>query len=464
MELIGIILVLLFATNLHSARNLNNKTSDLITRGFPSLIPEDDGPYYLDISVNDDELDIQLKVGELRNVTYKVKTNILSNPTKLSVFFSTSVDGIINVTCHNPQIVTLTKSVHEFSVEISAINLGQTELIINRTKDVERRNVKYGLKHSFVHVSVYSSYVWYNIALALGYTFAFFSLFGFSPQVVLNQYRKSVAGFDLAFLIMEVMDTTIYLTYTLGIFFGTNIREQYLDRNETQVFPVAWYDVMFSIVTMTIFILLVAQYIYFGDGDKNLTVPSKIWISLVCISIATLFILAISNVISWFDLFMYVPWVRILIAIFKYVPQIITNYSLKSISGLSIFMVLLEFIVGFAIVGQMTIDVINFNDISLLLGNFSKFFDGFCTFIGNAVFILQFILWHRGHSPKKQLLVFRKMFSQFGIDKNDGLPNKEEYININQLEKDENGNMKGTEENESSNLIDLQNRKNKLYG
>jgi cystinosin len=348
-------------------------------------------------------------------------------------------------------------------VEISAINLGQTELIINRTKDVERRNVNYGLKHSFVHVSVYSSDVWYKIALCLGYTFAFFSLFGFSPQVALNQYRKSVAGFNLAFLIMEVMDTSIYLTYTLGIFYGTSIREQYLDRNETQVFPVAWYDVMFSIVTMTVFILLVAQYIYFGDGDKNVTVPSKIWISLVITIIAILFILAISNVISWFDMFMYVPWVRLLIAIFKYVPQIITNYALKSISGLSIFMVVLEFIVGFAIVGQMTIDVINFDDVSLLLGNFSKFFDGFCTFIGNAVFILQFIFWHKGQSSKKQFLVFRRQFSQFGIDKNDGLSNKEEYININQLEQDDKGHLKDTEENESSNLIDFQNMRNSLY-
>ena len=136
--------------------------------------------------------------------------------------------------------------------------------------------------------------------------------------------------------------------------------------------------------------------------------------------IATLFILAIANVISWFDLFMYVPWVRLFIAVFKYVPQIITNYSLKSISGLSIFMVLIEFLVGFAVVGQMTIDVINYNDVSLLVGNFSKFFDGFCTFSGNLAFIIQFILWHGKDSSQNQFLMFRKMFAQIGTDKADG--------------------------------------------
>ena len=375
-------------------------------------------PYYLEFSVSPEEMDTQMMIGELRNIEYCVKSNIHKN-TKLSVLFSTSVDNVINITSPNPEIVFITKHSHTFSLDILAVQPGQTELKINRTHDMDVKNVEYFRKHSLVHISVYKSDIWYKIALGLGYTFAIFSIFGFFPQVILNQVRKSVAGFDLAFLIMEVMDTTIYLIYTLGLYFGINIQEQYLDQNQSQILPVAWYDVMFSLVTMTVFILLVIQYVYFGDGDKDVSTSSKVWLGIVVFCIVTLAILAIAKVISWFDLFMYTPWVRLFIAVFKYVPQIITNYTLKSISGISIFMVLIEFLVGFAVVGQMTIDVINYNDVSLLLGNFSKFFDGFCTFSGNTAFIIQFILWHGKENEQNQFSMFRKIFARIGKHEDD---------------------------------------------
>ena len=375
--------------------------------------------FYLEFSVTPDEDDMQMMVGEYRNIEYHVKSNILKN-TQLSVLFSTSVDKVIKITNPNPELVTLTKHHHTFSLDILAVQPGQTELKINRTHDMDIENVSYFRKHSLVHISVYKSDVWFNVAQGLTYTFAIFSIFGFFPQVLLNQVRKSVAGFDVAFLIMEVMDTTIYFIYTLGLYFGINIQEQYLDRNQSQILPVMWYDVMFSISTLTICILLVSQYVYFGDREKIISKSSKVWLSIVVSCIATLGLLALIKVISWFDLFMYIPWARLLIAAFKYIPQFITNYTLKSISGLSIFMVLIEFLVGFAVVGQMSIDAINYNDISLLVGNFSKFFDGFCTFTGNTVFIIQFILWHGKDGKQNQFIMFRKLFGQIITRKMEG--------------------------------------------
>ena len=109
---------------------------------------------------------------------------------------------------------------------------------------------------------------------------------------------------------------------------------------------------------------------------------------------------------------MYNPWVRLLIAVYKYIPQLITNYNLKSVCGLSIFMVLTEFLVGFAVVGQMLIDVVNYNDMSLLVGNFSKFFDGFCNFTGNTIFIIQFVLWHGKDDEQNQFIMCRKIFAK----------------------------------------------------
>ena len=409
-------LICVISTDTSAVQNGYNKTNISATS---TCIHDDQEQCYLEFRVSEEEMDLQMMIGDLRNVRYHVQSNI-HGTNQLSVLFSTSIDEVVNITSPNPELVTLTKHSHTFSVDILAVQPGQTELKIHRAHDLDIKDVEYIRTHSLVHISVYKSDVWFKIALGLGYTFAIFSIFGFFPQVIFNQVRKSVAGFDLAFLIMEVLDTLIYLIYTVGLYFGISLQEQYLDRNESQILPVAWYDVMFSIVTMTIFILLVIQYVYFGDGDKNVSNSSKVWLGIVVLCIVTLIVLAMAKVISWFELFMYVPWVRLFIAVFKYVPQIITNYSLKSISGLSIFMVLIEFLVGFAVVGQMTIDVINYNDESLLVGNFSKFFDGFCTFSGNLAFIIQFILWHGKDSSQNQFLMFRKMFAQIGTDKSDG--------------------------------------------
>ena len=76
----------------------------------------------------------------------------------------------------------------------------------------------------------------------------------------------------------------------------------------------------------------------------------------------------------------------------------------------------------------MTIDVINYNDVSLLLGNFSKFFDGFCTFSGNTAFIIQFIIWHGKENEPNQFLMFRKIFARIGkheVDEDEKIALKE---------------------------------------
>ena len=108
---------------------------------------------------------------------------------------------------------------------------------------------------------------------------------------------------------------------------------------------------------------------------------------------------------------MFVPWVRLPIAAFKYIPQIITNYEQEDTSGLCVVMVISEFIVGAATVVQIVIIRYNYNDISLVLGNFSKFFDGLCTLIGNMVFLVQYFYWYKKNQLKDPFFI---LWNKFG--------------------------------------------------
>ena len=107
------------------------------------------------------------------------------------------------------------------------------------------------------------------IAQVLGYTFAACCILGWVPQIIMIQRRKSVAGFELAFLWIEVIDSIIYITYIIGIFFVDEIKEKYFDDYETQYLPVDVYDVLFATTNMIVFSVISFTFVYFGDGDKE---------------------------------------------------------------------------------------------------------------------------------------------------------------------------------------------------
>ena len=274
--LCSILLLFILQTRGHRIKNIHtcSRGANDITAGFIHGIPEENEQLYLKISVNTDKssTEIQMKKGDRENVVYYTETNLVSSDYTFSILFETTVDGIIKFSnVINKTSILYLSNKHPLSIEIEAASLGQTELIIRQVlNNQELKNVKYYVKHSLASVSVYYSDVWRTLALVLGYTFAICSFFGFVPQVIYNQWRKSVAGLDLAFLILEVIDAIIYLVYAIGLFYLDAITEQYTDTHETQVIPVAWYDIMFSIQTMAVFLMLLVQYGYFRDGNKGM--------------------------------------------------------------------------------------------------------------------------------------------------------------------------------------------------
>ena len=94
-------------------------------------IHDDQEQCFLEFRVSEEEMDLQMMIGDLRNVRYHVASNI-HGTNKLSVLFSTSVVEVVNITSQNPELVTLTKHSHTFSVDILAVQPGQTELKIHR--------------------------------------------------------------------------------------------------------------------------------------------------------------------------------------------------------------------------------------------------------------------------------------------------------------------------------------------
>merc|ERR1712150_21045 len=256
----------------------------------------------------------------------------------------------------------------------------------------------------------YDSEILNDLSHGLGWSFTILSPIGFFPQVMRHHLKRSVAGFDLSLLIFEVIDSVIYFCYTICLFCVPNTQRQYKDAEETKAIPVALYDVAVSCFVLAVIVWMVGQYAYFRDGNNKIGAPFIFLIAIVSSTILIMCILCGLNVCSPLNLIMYIPYVRLPIALFKFVPQIKLNHE-KNECGLSTYMVVLETIVGLAIVGQMSIDRYNYQDWTLITGNFSKFFDGFCTLLSNLAFILQ-IYQYRKHSLPNSSALSRNILTR----------------------------------------------------
>jgi len=95
-----------------------------------------------------------------------------------------------------------------------------------------------------------------------------------------------------------------------------------------------------------------------------------------------------------------VSYVKILITLVKYIPQVITNYRNHSTHGWSIAQILLDFAGGFLSIAQLGIDSylqndwsgITGNPVKLALANISMFFD--------VIFIVQHYFLYKGRKGK----------------------------------------------------------------
>jgi cystinosin len=95
-----------------------------------------------------------------------------------------------------------------------------------------------------------------------------------------------------------------------------------------------------------------------------------------------------------------VSYVKVVITLVKYMPQVITNYRNQSTRGWSILQILLDLGGGILSVSQLLIDSylqgdwsgVTGNPVKLALGNFSMFFD--------IIFIVQHYFLERGNRRK----------------------------------------------------------------
>lgn len=236
----------------------------------------------------------------------------------------------------------------------------------------------------------------------------------FYPQPLLNWRRRSTSGTTVDFPFINVLGFLAYFVSNAAFYYSPVVRAQYAARHRGLEPTVAFNDITFALHGLALSVVTSSQYLLRSswrfDPTASGTRPSRfiLGVSAGCIVgvLVTYLFVAVSAATSsagvdpardWvaLDVVYAVGYVKIVVTLIKYTPQIVANYRNKSTRGWSIWQILLDVTGGILSVAQQGIDSYLQGDWSGITGNPVKFALGNVSMIYDAVFIAQHYVIYR---------------------------------------------------------------------
>ncbi|KAL2160620.1 hypothetical protein VTH06DRAFT_1308 [Thermothelomyces fergusii] len=241
----------------------------------------------------------------------------------------------------------------------------------------------------------------------------------FYPQPMLNLRRKSTSGTTVDFPLINTLGFAAYLASNAAFYFSPLIRAQYAARYRGLTPTVKLNDIAFAAHGLLLSAVITSQYFFaraWGFAPSLGSRPSRFILGIFfgCVAgvVAILFVILASpdrdstreGVSSWvwLDAIYAVSYVKLLITLVKYTPQVIVNYRNRSTQGWSILQILLDFAGGILSIAQQSVDSYLQRDWSGITGNPVKFALGNVSMIYDLIFMTQHYVLYRNAEGKSQ--------------------------------------------------------------
>lgn len=182
---------------------------------------------------------------------------------------------------------------------------------------------------------------WHSVVSAcIGYTYFTMWSVSFYPQVLVNYRRQTTAGLSVDFCLLNVIGFACYSAYNLALFFSSEIQKAYKERHGPDAeITVQSNDVAFAVHALTLSSLTVLQILYYDGFHVTSSRTSKIIGIVIACMLATIaltpILVATTSFLEWLDYLYLLSYIKIVITLIKYVPQVILNYRRKSTEGWS---------------------------------------------------------------------------------------------------------------------------------
>jgi cystinosin len=236
------------------------------------------------------------------------------------------------------------------------------------------------------------------VSRVLGWIYFLAWSLSFYPQPIVNWRRRSTHGLAIDFPTCNVLGFICYTISTGAFLYSPTIRSQYAYRHPESPEPtVRFNDFVFAVHSLVASIVVYTQFWTKIWGFK---VGARQKASRIVLGIFWGSIVGILSVIgivyihskdggydpsgwAWIDVIYAVSYVKIIVTVVKYIPQVYVNYKRKSTVGWSIWTILLDIIGGFLSMAQLVIDSslqadwsgLTGNPVKLMLANISIVFD-----------------------------------------------------------------------------------------
>lgn len=204
-----------------------------------------------------------------------------------------------------------------------------------------------------------------------------------------------------------------YFVSNVILYYSPSVREQYAARHHGLHPTVAFNDLVFALHGFVLSVITTSQYFprVWGFHPSPGNRPSRFILGIA--SGCFVGVAAVSQVVavaepgdpafSWcaLDVVYAVSYVKLVVTLVKYTPQVVANYRNKSTKGWSILQILLDFAGGLLSCAQQAIDSYIQRDWSGITGNPVKFALGNVSMIYDVVFMAQHYVLYRGNDKGK---------------------------------------------------------------
>ncbi|KAL2212221.1 cystinosin [Sarocladium strictum] len=237
----------------------------------------------------------------------------------------------------------------------------------------------------------------------------------FYPQPLLNFSRRSTSGTTVDFPLVNVFGFFAYFVSNAAFYYSPVVREQYAARHHGLTPTVAFNDITFAVHALILSIITTSQYLarplWGFDADPGVR-PSRfiLGVSTGClVGVLITYSLVLSSpgtdpTVDWcaLDVIYAIGYVKLLVTLIKYAPQVVKNWRNKSTKGWSIWQILLDLLGGVLSVSQQGIDSYLQGDWSGITGNPVKFALGNIAFVYDSMFITQHYILYRDAGSRRR--------------------------------------------------------------
>lgn len=221
---------------------------------------------------------------------------------------------------------------------------------------------------------------------------------------------RSTEGISLDFIALNVVGYIALLTSMLLLLYNPSVRQLYHENHG--YYPLLTnMDLIYSAHGLILTFVTVSQLFFWGFKKRSMVLKriTKVIILSVLMVISSLYSIVGTNtlhkytdheqterVYTLLDLAILLSYVKILMSLIKYIPQLNHNNKRRSVVGFSIFTIFLDLSGGLLSISQLFIDAYRFTgslNYDVLINNGGKLGLSFVTLFFDLCFVYQWLIF-----------------------------------------------------------------------